>query len=110
MCTVKHLAEEVRSGLRSVLPDLNKSPLGKLSLCVAAVLETQTCNTMDIAAVIPLDTDRSDMQYQWLSRFPAIPGYPGNAIIVQFLQIAFVNFYKQSFGKSLVIMKFQHLS
>jgi hypothetical protein len=42
--------------------------------------------------------------------FTAIPGYPGNAIIVQFLQIAFVNFYKQSFGKSLVIMKFQHLS
>jgi hypothetical protein len=40
----------------------------------------------------------------------AIPGYPENAIIVQFLQIAFVNFYKQSFGKSLVIMKFQHLS
>jgi hypothetical protein len=45
-----------------------------------------------------------------LSELSAIPGYPGNAIIVQFLQIAFVNFYKQSFGKSLVIMKFQHLS
>ena len=71
MCTVNHLAEEVRSGLRSVLPDLNRSPLNKLSLCVAAVPEVQTCNTMDIAAVIPLDTERSDMQYQWLSRFPS---------------------------------------
>jgi hypothetical protein len=58
MCTVKHLAEEVRFGLRSVLPDLNKSPLGKLSLCVAAAPEVRTCNTMDIASVLPLGTDR----------------------------------------------------
>lgn len=88
MCTVNHLAEEVRSGLRSVLPDLNKSPLGKLSLCVAAVLEVQTCNTMDIATVIPLDTDRSDMQYQWLSRFLSTHTVDNDEVMLPFIRQA----------------------
>lgn len=88
MCTVKHLAEEVRSGLRSVLPDLNKSPLGKLSLCVAAVLEVRTCNTMDIATVIPLDTDRADMQYQWLSRFLSTHTVDNDEVMTPFIRQA----------------------
>ena len=88
MCTVKHLAEEVRSGLRSVLPDLNKSPLSKLSLCVAAVLEVQTCNTMDIAAVIPLETDRTDMQYQWLSRFLSTHTVDNDEVMMPFIRQA----------------------
>jgi len=88
MCTVKYLAEEVRSGLRSFLPDFNKNPLGKLSLCVAAVPEVQTCNTIDIAAVIPLDADRSDMQYQWLSRFLSTHTVDNAEVMLPFIRQA----------------------
>jgi len=88
MSTINHLAEEIRFGLRSVLSDLNKSPLGKLSLCVAAVLEVQTCNTMDIAAVIPLDTDRTDMQYQWLSRFLSTHTVDNDEVMTPFIRQA----------------------
>ena len=88
MCTVKHLAEEVRSGLRSVLPDLDKSPLGKLSLCVAAALETRSCNTMDIASILPPDTERSDMQYQWLSRFLSTHTIDNDEVMTPFIRQA----------------------
>lgn len=88
MSTINHLAEEVRFGLRSVLPDLNKSPLGKLSLCVAAALEVRTCNTMDIASVLPLDTDRSDMQYQWLSRFLSTHTVDNDEVMTPFIRQA----------------------
>lgn len=88
MCTVKHLSEEVRSGLRSVLPDLNKSPLGKLSLCVAAVLEVQTCNPMDIASVIPLDTDQPDIQYRRLSRFLSTHTVDNDEVMMPFIRHA----------------------
>lgn len=88
MCTINHLAEEVSGGLRSVLPDLNKSPLGKLSLCVAGVLEVQTCNTMDIAAVLPLETDRIDMRYQWLSRFLGTHTVDNDEVMIPFIRQA----------------------
>jgi len=46
MSTVNHLAEAVSSGLRVVLPEINRNPLRKLNLCAAAaVLEVQSCNT-----------------------------------------------------------------
>ena len=88
MCTINHLAEEVRWGLRSVLPHINKSPLNKLSLCVAAALETRSCNTMDIASILPLDTERSDMQYQWLSRFLSTHMIDNDEVMTPFIRQA----------------------
>lgn len=69
MSTIKHLSLEVERSLREGCPWLYKNPRNKLSLCVAAVLEVRSCNTMDIAAALPLPPERIDMRYQWLSRF-----------------------------------------
>lgn len=68
MSTVKRLAEEVEQGLREVHPKLRKTVVGKLSLAVGAMLEGQTPNTVELANLLPLDTDRQDMREQWLRR------------------------------------------
>lgn len=88
MGTISHLAEEVSSGLRAVLPGINKNPLYKLSLCAAAVLEVQSCNTMDIAAVLPLETERIDMRYQWLSRFLSTDSIDNDEVMRPFIRQA----------------------
>ncbi len=69
MSTIKHLSTEVERSLAEGCPWLYKNPRRKLSLCVAAVLEVRSCNTMEIAAALPLYSERIDMRYQWLSRF-----------------------------------------
>ncbi len=69
MSTIKHLSTEVERSLAEGCPWLYKNPRAKLSLCVAAVLEVRSCNTMEIAAALPLSPERIDMRYQWLSRF-----------------------------------------
>ena len=69
MSSIKHLALEVDRSLTMSCPWLYKNPRYKLSLCVAAVLEVRSCNTMEIAAALPLQLERIDMRYQWLSRF-----------------------------------------
>jgi hypothetical protein len=33
------------------------------------MLHARTANTMDLAAHVPLATERQDMRYQWISRF-----------------------------------------
>jgi hypothetical protein len=68
MGSVKKLAEEVRLGMHQALPYLRKTVLKKLSLAVAAMIEAQTPNTIELAGLLPLDTDRSDMREQWLRR------------------------------------------
>ena len=40
----------------------------KLALAVGAILEVQTPNTVDLANVLPLETERQDMREQWLRR------------------------------------------
>lgn len=101
MSTVSHLAEKVSSGLRAVLPGINKNPLRKLSLCAAAVLEVQSCNTMDIAAVLPLETERIDMRYQWLSRFLSAKSIDNDDVMLPFIQQAFDT--ASSSGETLIL-------
>lgn len=71
MGTVRHLAEEIGSGLRRVHPDLRKTVTRKLAATVAAVLQAQTANTAAWAAVLPIDTERADMRLQWIARLLA---------------------------------------
>jgi hypothetical protein len=40
---------------------------------IAAALEARTGNMEEIAALLPLETQRTDMRYQWLSRLVANP-------------------------------------
>ncbi|OAD22751.1 transposase IS4 family protein [Candidatus Thiomargarita nelsonii] len=71
MSTIKHLAEEVNASLKAALPTQRKTQRDKLSLAIAAAFEARTGNTAEIANLLPLETKRSDMRYQWLSRLLA---------------------------------------
>lgn len=68
MNTVKRLAEEVERGLRDVHPELRKTVVRKLALAVGAMIEGRTPNTVELANLLPLDTERQDMREQWLRR------------------------------------------
>lgn len=68
MSSVKRLAEQVQDRLNDVLPQLRKTVVGKLALVVGAMIEKQTPNTVELANLLPLDTERQDMREQWLRR------------------------------------------
>ena len=68
MSTIRRLASEIEEGLRAAHPNLRKTVITKLALAVGAVLAAQTPNTVDLANVLPLDTERQDLREQWLRR------------------------------------------
>ena len=68
MGSVKKMSEPVRSGLKARLPKLRKTVLEKRSLAIGAMLECQTPNTIELANVLPLETERQDMREPWLRR------------------------------------------
>lgn len=68
MGTVRKLAEEVERGLGKAHPGLRKTVVKKLALAVGAMIEGQTPNTVELANLLPLGTERQDMREQWLRR------------------------------------------
>jgi hypothetical protein len=68
MGSVQRLAAEVERGLRDAHPKLRKTGVKKLALAVGALLEAQTPNTVELANVLPLETERQEMREQWLRR------------------------------------------
>ncbi|MGF6604901.1 hypothetical protein P3T23_009657 [Paraburkholderia sp. GAS448] len=68
MGNIEKLADEVRRGLEQALSGLRRTILKKLPLAVAAMIEARTPNTMELATVLPLATERADMREQWLRR------------------------------------------
>ncbi len=81
MGTVKRLAEEVERGLREIDPELRKTVVSKLSLAVGAMIEGQTPNTVELANLLPLETERQDMREQWLRRLLKNPLLQGKAVM-----------------------------
>jgi hypothetical protein len=71
--TVACLAAEIEQGLRRVHPRLRKTVVKKLAPTIAAVIQTQTANTAQWAAVLPIQTERTDMRMQWIARLLANP-------------------------------------
>jgi len=71
--TASYLVREIEQGLREIHPNLRKTVVKKLAPTVAAVLQTQTANTVAWAAVLPIKTERTDMRLQWISRLLANP-------------------------------------
>jgi hypothetical protein len=65
MGSVKKMSGQIRSGLEAQLPKLRKTVLDKRSLAIGAMLECQTPNTIELAHVLPLETERQDMRAQW---------------------------------------------
>ena len=64
MGTVRQLATEIERGLREAHPTLRKTVVTKVALAVGAILEAQTPNTVELANLLPLDTERQDMREQ----------------------------------------------
>ena len=81
MSTVKRLAEEVERGLRDLHPRLRKTVVSKLALVVGAMLEGQTPNTVELANLLPLATERQDMREQWLRRLLKNPLLQGEVVM-----------------------------
>jgi Transposase DDE domain len=86
MSTVKKLSEEIAQGLSELLPDLNKPVVRKLSLAVAAMLEAQTPNTVELSNLLPLDTERQDMREQWLRRLLTSPALCCEEVMTPFAE------------------------
>lgn len=82
MGSVKRLADEVERGLREVHPGLRKTIVSKLALAVGAMIEGQTPNTVELANLLPLDTERQDMREQWLRRLLKNPRL-GPAMVIE---------------------------
>ena len=68
MGSVKHLSTQVLSDLEDLCPDLYKNPREKLATLVAVSLEAGSCNTMEWAARLPLETHRAESRYAWIAK------------------------------------------
>ncbi len=64
MGTVRKLADEVKRGVGEAHPRLRKTVIKKLALTVGAMIEGQTPNTVELANLLPLKTERQDMREQ----------------------------------------------
>jgi hypothetical protein len=88
MGTIKKLADEVERGLAAALPGLRKTVAGKLSLAVGAMIEGRTPNTVELANLLPLKTERQDMREQWLRRLLKNPLLRAAAVMEPFAREA----------------------
>jgi Transposase DDE domain len=68
MGSVARLGEAVLKGLEEALPGLRETVSRKLALVVGSMLEAGTANTAALANLLPIETSRSDMRQQWLTR------------------------------------------
>lgn len=84
MATVRRLADEVERGLSEALPRGRKTVVRKLALAVGAMLEGQTSNTVELANLLPLATQRQDMREQWLRRLLKNPLLQSEEVMAPF--------------------------
>ncbi len=70
---ITEIAESISSELKRRLPKQRKTRRSKLALLVATMLDVRSANLMDLAAGLPLEADRTDMRYQWLTRLLGNP-------------------------------------
>jgi Transposase DDE domain len=73
MTGIKDIAESFSTELKQRLPKQRKTQREKLALLVATMLDVRSANLMDLAAGLPRDADRTDMRYQWITRFLGNP-------------------------------------
>lgn len=68
MFGIRQIAESISAELKQRLPKQRKTQREKLALLTATMLDVRSANLMDLAAGLPLEADRTDMRYQWISR------------------------------------------
>jgi hypothetical protein len=59
-----------------------------LALLVATMLDVRSANLMELAAGLPLEADRTDMRYQWITRLLGNPLVISDAIMEPFAREA----------------------
>ncbi|MBK8752998.1 MAG: hypothetical protein IPL99_15820 [Candidatus Competibacteraceae bacterium] len=64
MGTVRQLANEIEAGLRAAHPTLRKTVIRTLALARCGLGKPRPRNTVELANLLPLDTERQDMQYR----------------------------------------------
>ena len=69
MGAVQHLAKCIEQDLTAMFPSMFKSPREKLAIMIAALIEARSCNTMELAARLPIETERAASRYAWVERF-----------------------------------------
>ena len=68
MGSVERLADEVVRGLGAVHPHRRKTVVSQLALAVGAMSEGQIPKTVELAHLLPLDTERQDLRKPWRRR------------------------------------------
>jgi hypothetical protein len=81
---IKQIAASISAELKQRLPNQRKTQRGKLALLIATMLDVRSANLMDLAAGLPLDADRTDMRYQWISRLLSNPLVVSDTIMEPF--------------------------
>jgi hypothetical protein len=82
MTGLERRADGIQAELEPRLPHHRKTPRAKLSRLVAMMLEPRSAKLRDLAAALPLETDRTDMRDQWIVRFLANSLVETDAIMV----------------------------
>src|SRR5687768_4845303 len=85
---IKEIAESLGSELKRRLPKQRKTQREKLALLVATMLDVRSANLMELAAGLPLEADRTDMRYQWITRLLGNPLVISDAIMEPFAREA----------------------
>lgn len=101
MTSVSHLADHIHRDLLDLVPDLKKSPRQKLAIMVSALIERQSCNLMELAAVLPLETDKPNSRYAWIERFLSADTVDEAMIMAALAHQIFQHLHRQN--KTLII-------
>lgn len=70
---ISEIAKSIAESLQHHLPKQRKTQREKLALLVATMLDVRSANLMELAAGLPLEADRTDMRYQWITRLLGNP-------------------------------------
>lgn len=66
---ITQIAQSIGADLKHRLPKQRKTQRENLALLAATILDVRSANLVDLAAGLPRDADRTDMRFQWISRF-----------------------------------------
>src|SRR4051794_26546758 len=90
------IADSISAELKQRLPRQRKTQREKLALLVATMLDVRSANLMDLAAGLPLQADRTDMRYQWITRLLGNPLVLSDEIMGPFAR----EVLEQAFGEN----------
>ena len=83
-CSTAIWAKGISEELLCKLPSQGKPQRRKLALLVATMLTVRTANLVELASGLPLETGRTDMRYQWISRLLSSPLLDCDAVMRPF--------------------------